>query len=306
MELNEVLLRACEGNALRRHPDAGALLDELLLLQAGKSVRRLRRAELHLNRALRIAAGLAIIAAIAGTGAWAERQRANSEQRLRAAAEAERDALARRSVYAARLTQAQQALERDDFGRARRFLAECAPAPGEPDLRGFEWQALQSQAQGDPARVLHAGGVAGLRVCVSPDGQRAAALFAESKVRVWSLADGRLEQAIDGVTGLAAFSPTAAGCWARARADGSTAGASRPGARTARASTASTPRSAGSTPSAPGRSSSTSTASRWRCAAGIFRPAGPTRRFRCPIASTTAAITRAPWRPTAARSRSRP
>ncbi|MBI2511724.1 MAG: hypothetical protein HYV96_07095 [Opitutae bacterium] len=206
MELNEVLLRACEGDARRRFADASTLLDELLLLQAGKSVRRLRRAELRVSRALRIAAVLAIVAAVAGAGMWVERQRANSEMRLRAAAEAERDALARRSVYAARLTQAQQALERDDFGRARRFLSECAPAAGEPDLRGFEWQALQTQAQGDPARVLQTGEAAGLRVCVSPDGRRAAASMG-LKVHVWSLADGRLERTIEGATGLGDFSP---------------------------------------------------------------------------------------------------
>ncbi len=207
MELNEVLLRACEGDARRRYADAGALLDELLLLQAGKSVRRMRRTEQRLSRALRIAAGLGIIAAVAGAGAWIERQRANSEMQLRAAAEAERDALARRSVYAARLTQAQQALERDDFGRARRFLAECAPTAGEPDLRGFEWQALHHQAAGDPARVWQSGGAAGMRVCVSPDGRRAAVLLGGAKVQLWSVADGTLERTIEGMTGLAAFSP---------------------------------------------------------------------------------------------------
>lgn len=207
MELNEVLLRACEGDARRRFADAGALLDELLLLQAGKSVRRLRRIELRLNRALRVAAVLGIVAAVAGGGAWVERQRANREMQLRAAAEAERDALARRSVYAARLTQAQQALERDDFGRARRFLAACAPAAGEPDLRGFEWQALQNQAAGDPARVWHTGSAAGVRVCVSPDGRHAAVLLSGARVQIWSLADGKLERTIEGMTGLAAFSP---------------------------------------------------------------------------------------------------
>jgi WD40 repeat protein len=207
MELNEVLLRACEGDARRRYADAGALLDELLLLQAGKSVRRMRRTEQRLSRALRVAAVFGVVAAVAGAGAWIERQRANSEMQLRAAAEAERDALARRSIYAARLTQAQQALERDDFGRARRFLAECEPTAGEPDLRGFEWQALQDQAAGDPARVWSTGGVAGLRVCVSPDGRHAAVLLNGAKVQLWSIEDGTLERAIDGMTGLAAFSP---------------------------------------------------------------------------------------------------
>ncbi len=43
LELNEVLVRACEPDASRRFADAGELLEDLLLLQAGKSVRNRTR-----------------------------------------------------------------------------------------------------------------------------------------------------------------------------------------------------------------------------------------------------------------------
>ncbi|MBL9139949.1 MAG: protein kinase [Verrucomicrobiales bacterium] len=44
-ELNEVVLKACENNAQKRYPSARELHEELLLLQAGKSVKRLRSLE---------------------------------------------------------------------------------------------------------------------------------------------------------------------------------------------------------------------------------------------------------------------
>ncbi len=153
LELNEVLIRACEPDARKRFPDAAGLLDELLLLQAGKSVRRLRNAERRTTRALRIAAALAFIAAIAGAGAWIEQQRANKELALRERAEAERDDIRRKAIYSAGLANAQHELETHSYA-ARSLLKELVPTPGEPDLRGFEWQALWREAQGDPADVL--------------------------------------------------------------------------------------------------------------------------------------------------------
>ena len=211
LELNEVLLRACEGDARRRFAEAGALLDELLLLQAGKSVRRLRNAERRLARALRIAAAFAVISIGAGVGAWAERQRADRETSLRAAAEAERDLLARKAVYSARLTQAQQALEIEEYGRARRFLDECRPTAGQTDLRGFEWRALRAEAEGDPARVLSSSRSAGLRVSVASAGDRVAALFADGRMEIRSPDDARLLASANQVTNLATFSPR--GTW---------------------------------------------------------------------------------------------
>ncbi|MBI5769271.1 MAG: tetratricopeptide repeat protein [Verrucomicrobia bacterium] len=60
LELNEVLIRACEPIAAKRHRDATALLDDLLLLQAGKSV----RARMRWRRARRRVAVLSAILAL--------------------------------------------------------------------------------------------------------------------------------------------------------------------------------------------------------------------------------------------------
>ena len=70
LELNEVVLRACEPDLARRYPNAKALLDDLLVLKSGRSVRRLRRAEWLSGAVLRAAAALAIVALVAGAGGW--------------------------------------------------------------------------------------------------------------------------------------------------------------------------------------------------------------------------------------------
>lgn len=202
LELNEVILRACAAHPENRYSDAAALLDDLRLLQAGKSVRRLRAAERRLGRALRLAAVLAVIAAVAGAGAWVERRRANDQLNRRQAAEAERDELAKRSVYAANLAQAQRAIEKHDYGRARRLIAAAGPA----ELRGFEWHALRQAAAGSPSEILRATGAAIVRITISPD-ETLIAVHDESRaVTVLEAATGREVRHLTGVQRLAGFS----------------------------------------------------------------------------------------------------
>jgi WD40 repeat protein len=55
LELDEVIHRACENDPRRRYQSAGQLSDDLLLLQAGKSVRRLRVVERRLKMVTRLA-----------------------------------------------------------------------------------------------------------------------------------------------------------------------------------------------------------------------------------------------------------
>ena len=206
LELNEVILRACAAHPENRYTDAAALLDDLRLLQAGRSVRRLRLAERRLGRALRLAAALALVAAVAGTGAWVERRRADEELGLRRRAEAERDALARRSVYAATLAQAQRAIESGDFGRAQRLLVQVHPENGEADGRGIEWHALRRLAQGDPNVALRTEGPPIDSLHLSPDRRLLAVPDEARKVTLHDTADGRERLTIAGVVRLAGFS----------------------------------------------------------------------------------------------------
>ena len=52
-------------------------------------------------------------------------------------------------AYASDLSIAQQALAMDDLGRAQRLLDYHRPAPGEVDLRGWEWRYLWNECRSD-------------------------------------------------------------------------------------------------------------------------------------------------------------
>lgn len=199
LELNEVIVRACDPDPRRRPADGSAVLDELLLLQAGKSVRRLRRAERMTARTLRIATLLVIVAALTGTGAYVEHRRAE-------ALEAQRDDAARKAAYSAGVERAQIALENGDLSRARKLLSLSVPAPGAADLRGFEWRALWRESQGDPADVFLDQGPVLQRTRVSPTGALVAAQDAEFQATLWSTDGRNVVRRIPAVYRLAGFS----------------------------------------------------------------------------------------------------
>ncbi len=196
-ELNEIILRACAAEAEGRHRSAEELRGELLLVDAGRSVRRLRRNERLLTRWRQLAVGALVLGAF-GIGAvlW---ERARTERALeRVAAEtaqrqliAEKELAARQNLYAADMNLAQQAIEHGNFGRAEGLLNAYVPAAGETDLRGFEWFHYWHLAQGDNVGVLrgHADVVSSL--LLSPDGERLFSAGFDSTIREWSLADRR-------------------------------------------------------------------------------------------------------------------
>lgn len=200
LELNEVIIRACSSAPAHRHLDALALLEELRLLQAGKSMRRLRRAERQLGRALRLAAVCAVAAAIAGIGAWVENQRA-------ARAEAERDALRRKTHYISQITQARIALDEHDYGGARKLLAGLEPKAGEEDLRGIEWSVLTSRARGAPASVLRSEGPAISALREAPDGKTFAVHDASATLELFDAVTHRSLRKIEHVFAFAGYTP---------------------------------------------------------------------------------------------------
>jgi WD40 repeat protein len=211
LELNEVLIRACEPHPDHRHTDAAALLEDLLLLQAGRSVRQLRRAERRVTRALRLGVLLALIATIAGLGAYLERQRANQEMAGRLAAEAERDLERERSKYASLVNQAQQAITAEEFGWARELLRQAGGTPDTAELRGFEWHVLKQGSMGDFAVTLWAQGPAITRLAVSPARDLLAAQDEGKTVTLWRTPGHDLVRKIPGIQRLAGFS--ADGTW---------------------------------------------------------------------------------------------
>lgn len=194
-ELNAVLLRACGDGARGGFADANAMLDELLLLQSGKSVLRLRFLEQRVGQALRAVAILTVIAGVAIAGAWVQYKRAEK-------AEAERDEERQRDRYAAALSRASRALEQEDYGRARDLLSDA----GEPRFRGFEWSALMREAQGDVADIVRSGDHALRRLRLSPNGRWWAFHFGDGTVEVRDGPEGLIKARLRDVSGVGGVS----------------------------------------------------------------------------------------------------
>jgi serine/threonine protein kinase/WD40 repeat protein len=79
-------------------------------------------------------------------------QRRSAEKHKKLAENAEM--AARRRAYASDINGAQDALANENFGRARELLHRHRSAPGEPDLRGWEWRYLWQFCRSHERSVL--------------------------------------------------------------------------------------------------------------------------------------------------------
>ena len=92
---------------------------------------------------------------------------------------------ARLNLYAADIYVAAQLVEAGRLGTALDLLKQHEPAPGQPDVRGFEWRWLRSQCVGDPARVLDGTSGPIHTLAFSADGRRMASGGRET-IRLWN------------------------------------------------------------------------------------------------------------------------
>jgi WD40 repeat protein/serine/threonine protein kinase len=96
----------------------------------------------------------------------------------------------RRTVYATRSNLALAASDANDVGRLRSLLGLLRPAPGEPDLRAWEWRYLTQLAHED--RLTFRGEYDGfVDVLFSPDGQTVAGLEGKGRIQLWDRRTGR-------------------------------------------------------------------------------------------------------------------
>jgi WD40 repeat protein len=130
---------------------------QLALTQA-QARERITRRRMWLARS--IAAGLLVVCAGVSWSAWrairAEREQSRlraTADRLRVEAEAQKLA-AMRKAYASDMNAVQIALANDNLGRARELLERQHPAPGDVDLRGWEWRYLWQSCRSDATEIL--------------------------------------------------------------------------------------------------------------------------------------------------------
>jgi serine/threonine protein kinase/WD40 repeat protein len=138
--------------------------------------------------------------------AEAEQHRAN-EQALKAAESQEQ---ARRLLYAADMSNAQQALKQNNLGKARRLLDRHRPQPGEEDLRGWEWRYLWQLTRSSASMTLTNRPARGFSLSFSPDGTRLAVGWFDGRVELWDVPGRRLLRVLtkgSSRPGRVAFSP---------------------------------------------------------------------------------------------------
>lgn len=96
LELNEVVLKACDPDLQRRYPTAEAMREDLLLLQAGRSVRRLHVMERRFALVAKYGMAATFVTALAlGGWLWASAQTRQTKANLQRAERAEAEAVAR-------------------------------------------------------------------------------------------------------------------------------------------------------------------------------------------------------------------
>lgn len=140
LELNQIWIRACASLPGERYQGAEELAADLALLQAGRSVKRLRVMERRLRQARRFTGAFGVVALL--TTLWllvarhqtsVERENRGKEQRLRLRAEAA-EQRAQKELSAARVAQANAELQSQHIGRSAVAL-DLLRHPISPELR---------------------------------------------------------------------------------------------------------------------------------------------------------------------------
>jgi WD40 repeat protein len=169
-ELNEVLVRACAPEVKHRYQTAAELHADLALLQSGGSVARQRRLAGRLRFLQRAGVLVTVLAVVIAAGwAWQARQTGQLREMARRASDSEMSA--RQRLYAADVTLVHQALEAGNLRLARSLLGEHVPAPGETDMRGFEWRLLWQMARSEELFSLSVHTNESRVIALAPDGR---------------------------------------------------------------------------------------------------------------------------------------
>lgn len=192
-ELLEIVMRAGDADSARRYKDTSEMLADLALLQAGKSVRQMRRMETRLRRTMQVLAFAALGLAAAG-GAWMlerhQRQKIETAERNARIAEAEtQKTLAESQANQARsLRKIGQAGARTEALEALRKARANGAAIG--NVRTQAASALGLLDIGDFSPAWPPDHHTGMRTAVSDDGVFAVSGFDHDLCRVYRRTPG--------------------------------------------------------------------------------------------------------------------
>ncbi len=219
-DLDWIVMKALEKDRTRRYETANGLAvdierhlnhEPVLARQPSKlyRFRKLVRRNKMVFAAVTAIAAVLVLGVLAST--WQAVRATNarrSESRLRQQAQANELAM-RQLAYASDMSLAQQSLEMNDLGRARRLLESHRSTPSELDLRGWEWRYLWQECRSDALGELcrYPGSVCS--VAYSPDGKTlAVAGEVQEFVDIWDVRGRKRIATLQPKDGsLVAFSP---------------------------------------------------------------------------------------------------
>ncbi len=129
LELNAIWLKACATHPSERYQNANELAADLALLQAGRSVKRLRLVEGRLKQARQLVLGIAVLAVLAVLGGFLAQRQASTERENRKLEEMLRrraqvaEQSAQERLSEAIISQARAILQSQQIGRRATVLA---------------------------------------------------------------------------------------------------------------------------------------------------------------------------------------
>jgi serine/threonine protein kinase/WD40 repeat protein len=204
-DLDWIVMKCLEKDRARRYETANGLAFDLkrhlenepvlarppsVVYQFQKSFRR--------HKLVYSAAAAVLVALVVGLGSatimflreraalGGEQQQRMQAQSAQKTAETERQ-YSRQLLYAADMNLAQQALNQNNLGEARRLLDRHRPQPGEEDLRGWEWRYLWQLTRSSALVTLTNRPVPGNSVDFSPDGTWLAVAWRNGRVDLWDV-----------------------------------------------------------------------------------------------------------------------
>ena len=191
LELNAVLVKACQTDPAKRYESAADMHADLLLIQSGKSIKRMRWLEQRQSLFTKIGVAAALLIALVLVALHLAREQAKREATLRARAEAG-ESQARQNAYASDMNLAQQALKDSNLGRALSLLTRHYPKSGEQDLRGWEWRYLWGLCRSDEICTLGQHERPVRATAFSSDGRLFASSDWGSTLKVWDVGSRQL------------------------------------------------------------------------------------------------------------------
>jgi WD40 repeat protein len=198
-DLDWIVMKSLEKDRARRYETANGLATDIRHHLEHEPVKarpptKLYRFQKLVRRNKGVFAAVAVVAAVLTLGVFVStwqaalaRRAERTQTRLRQQAQANELAM-RRIAYASDMSVAQQALAINDLGHARRLLEGHRPAPGEVDLRGWEWRYLWQECQTAGSDELCRYLNSAYSVAYSPNGRvLAVAGLIQSFVEIWDV-----------------------------------------------------------------------------------------------------------------------